>query len=74
MSLQFTWSGIDSLLAAPLVLDLVRLVAFAAARGESGLLGALAPFFKDPMGTDEQRLISQDDAMVAWLTDPRAGR
>ncbi|MCA9558297.1 MAG: inositol-3-phosphate synthase [Myxococcales bacterium] len=74
MSLQFTWTGVDSLLAAPLVLDLVRLVAFAAARGESGLLGALAPFFKDPMGTDEQRLISQDDAMVAWLKDPRAGR
>ncbi len=74
MSLQFTWSGVDSLLAAPLVLDLVRLVAFAAARGESGVLGALGPFFKDPMGTDEQRLIAQDDAMVAWLRDPEGAR
>lgn len=67
MSLQFVWSAADSLLAAPLVLDLVRLAAFAAERGESGVLGALAPFFKDPMGTDEQRLISQDDAMLRWL-------
>ncbi len=67
MSLQFVWSAADSLLAAPLVLDLVRLAAFAGARGEVGVLAALAPFFKDPMGTDEQRLISQDDGMLAWL-------
>lgn len=67
MSLQFVWSAADSLLAAPLVLDLVRLAVFAAERGESGVLDALAPFFKDPMGTDEQRLISQDEAMLRWL-------
>jgi len=32
MTLQFTWQGADSALAAPLVLDLVRLVDLAAAR------------------------------------------
>ena len=34
MSMQFTWQGNDSALAAPLVLDLARLAAFAHAQGE----------------------------------------
>jgi myo-inositol-1-phosphate synthase len=33
MTLQFTWQGSDSALAAPLVLDLIRLVDLAASRG-----------------------------------------
>ena len=66
MKLQFTWDGCDSLLAAPLVLDLARLAELALRRGESGVLTALAPFFKDPMGTDEQRLVAQDEALLAW--------
>ena len=67
MSLQFTWNGCDSILAAPLVLDLVRLADRAQRRGEVGVLTALAPFFKDPMGTAEQRLVAQDEALLAWL-------
>ncbi len=49
MSLQFTWSGCDSALAAPLVLDLARLTAAAQAAGCGGPLPALGFFFKDPM-------------------------
>ena len=41
MTLQFTWQGCDSALAAPLVLDLARLVARAHEAGEAGPLGAL---------------------------------
>jgi myo-inositol-1-phosphate synthase len=67
MSLQFTWTAADSILAAPLVIDLVRLAVFAMQRGEKGVLAALAPFFKDPMGTDEQRLVAQDEALLRWL-------
>jgi hypothetical protein len=26
----------------------------------------LASFFKDPMGTDEQRLVRQDEALLDW--------
>ncbi|MCB9545198.1 MAG: inositol-3-phosphate synthase [Myxococcales bacterium] len=70
MTMQFVWNGCDSLLAAPLVLDLVRLTAFAQGRGESGVLGALGAFFKDPMGTDEQRLVAQDEALLRWLASP----
>ncbi|MFE2757440.1 inositol-3-phosphate synthase [Actinosynnema sp. NPDC059335] len=66
MSLQFTWTGLDSALAAPLVLDLTRLVAAAHAAGESGALGALAFFFKDPLGSDEHRLAEQTRALHEW--------
>jgi myo-inositol-1-phosphate synthase len=50
MSLQFTWSGSDSALAAPLVLDLVRLADLAAERGEGGVMKHTASFFKAPLG------------------------
>jgi myo-inositol-1-phosphate synthase len=52
MSLQFTWQGCDSALAAPLVLDLARLMSLAHASGQAGPVSELAFFFKDPVGTD----------------------
>jgi myo-inositol-1-phosphate synthase len=67
MQMQFTWDGCDSLLAAPLVIDLVRLTEFAHRRGERGLVTALSSFFKDPMGTEEQRLVRQDEDLLAWM-------
>ena len=58
MSLQFTWSGSDSALAAPLVLDLVRLAELAHRRGESGEMAHTASFFKAPIagGTHDFRI------------------
>jgi len=53
MTLQFTWQGCDSLLAAPLVLDVARLALLAQRRGESGALKHLACFFKSPIGVDQ---------------------
>ena len=50
MVLQFTWQGCDSLLAAPLVLDLVRFTEREARRGGVGVMQHLASFFKSPMG------------------------
>jgi len=50
MSMQFTWSGCDSALAAPLVIDLARLAELAVRRGEGGVLQHLACYFKSPMG------------------------
>jgi myo-inositol-1-phosphate synthase len=63
MSLQFTWQGCDSALAAPLVLDLARLIAIAPTGGPVPELGF---FFKDPVGTGPADLASQFDALVAW--------
>lgn len=67
MSLQLTWQGHDSALAAPLVLDLARLTAGAHAAGERGPLGALGFFFKDPIGSDEHRLAQQERDLVTWV-------
>jgi myo-inositol-1-phosphate synthase len=69
MSLQFTWNGCDSALAAPLVLDLVRLAARARAAGEAGPLPALGFFFKDPAGTAEHDLGRQWQALTDWCTE-----
>lgn len=59
MSLQFTWQGSDSVLAAPLVLDLARLAARACECGEAGPLRYLSFFFKDPIGVDKHNLFEQ---------------
>jgi myo-inositol-1-phosphate synthase len=73
MSLQFTWQGCDSALAAPLVLDLVRLAAFARARGESGALDHLACFFKDPYGVDVHAFHEQFALLRAYAARSRKG-
>ncbi|HKI31025.1 MAG TPA: inositol-3-phosphate synthase [Gemmataceae bacterium] len=59
MMMQFTWQGCDSLLAAPLVLDLARLALLAQRRGEVGCLRHLACFFKSPMGVEEHDFFKQ---------------
>jgi myo-inositol-1-phosphate synthase len=70
MSMQFTWQGCDSALAAPLVLDLARLIARAHERGQAGAVEELGFFFKDPVATDEHRLQVQYDLLRAWAGKP----
>jgi myo-inositol-1-phosphate synthase len=59
MILQFTWQGCDSLLAAPLVIDLARLTILESAQGGRGLMRHLACFFKRPLGVDSHNLFEQ---------------
>jgi len=66
MTMQFTWQGCDSILAAPLVLDLVRLVERAQRAGETGALPWLACFFKSPLGVTEQDFGKQAALLHAW--------
>ncbi|MFM8291362.1 MAG: inositol-3-phosphate synthase [Planctomycetia bacterium] len=66
MTLQFTWQGCDSILAAPLVLDLVRLVDRAMRAGETGGLAWLACFFKSPIGVAEQDFSRQVAVLQSW--------
>lgn len=63
MTLQFTWQGCDSLLAAPLGIDLARLADFEKRRGGKGLMRHLASFFKSPEGVDEHDFFRQ----FTWL-------
>ena len=66
MTLQFTWQGCDSLLAAPLVLDLVRFTEIAKRRGQVGRMDFLASFFKSPYGLEEQGFVRQFQMLEAW--------
>ena len=67
MALQFIWQGCDSLLAAPLVLDLVRLVELASRRGETGVLHHLSSFFKSPLEVEENNFFAQFLDLQAWV-------
>ena len=66
MTMQFTWQGCDSLLAAPLVLDLVRFTERAHRNGDRGLLTFLASFFKSPLGVDEHDFVRQFQLLEGW--------
>ncbi len=66
MTLQFIWQGCDSLLAAPLVLDLVRFVELSHRRGEVGPLTHLASFFKRPIGVKEHDFFRQFSLLLQW--------
>ncbi len=67
MSLQFTWQGCDSILAAPLVLDMVRLADLALALGEAGPMRHLACYFKKPLAVEEHDLHFQFHSLVEYL-------
>jgi myo-inositol-1-phosphate synthase len=73
MTLQTTWQGCDSALAAPLVLDLARLLARAHERGLSGPLPALAFYFKDPDGGGPAALGDQYADLLAFAAALRGG-
>jgi myo-inositol-1-phosphate synthase len=66
VTLQTTWSAYDSALAAPLVIDLVRVLALADRAGLSGVVPELGCFFKDPWGSDVHAFAEQTALFVAW--------
>ena len=66
MMLQFTWQGCDSLLAAPLVLDMVRFALVSRDRGETGAMKFLGSFFKSPIGAESQAFADQTRLLEAW--------
>ncbi|MGA5554245.1 inositol-3-phosphate synthase [Streptomyces lavendulocolor] len=73
MVLQTIWQGCDSALAAPLVLDLARLVARAHEAGLSGPLPGLGFYFKDPDG-GPAALADQYAALLAFAARLRDAR
>ncbi|MEZ6188683.1 MAG: inositol-3-phosphate synthase [Planctomycetota bacterium] len=74
MTLQFTWQGADSALAAPLVLDLARLAELAQRRGLAGAQAPLACFFKQPLGSEEHDFARQMQAFAAYVQGPLSSR
>ena len=73
MQLKINFLCRDSVLAAPLVLELARTLDLARRRGEGGVVRALGWFFKAPVGPPpiEHALHRQEAALLDWLA---AGR
>jgi myo-inositol-1-phosphate synthase len=74
MSLQFTWQGCDAILAAPIVLDMIRLAEHARRRGQKGLMTWLSCFFKSPIGVDEHDLHFQFHHLLDYVGASLAGQ
>ncbi len=71
MQLKINFLCRDSILAAPLVIELARLMDFAGREGAGGVQEQLGVFFKSPMMADgaapEHGLHAQQRALVGWL-------
>ena len=74
MTLQFTWQGCDSLLAAPLVLDLARLALLAQRRGEAGVLHAPGLLLQEPDGRATSTTSSSSSRCWRTTCDARTAR
>ena len=60
----------DSILAAPLAIEIARCLDLAQQRGESGIQEQLSVFFKLPMsktGKPEQAFHKQEEMLLSWL-------
>jgi myo-inositol-1-phosphate synthase len=60
----------DSILAAPLAIEIARCLDLAAQRGEGGVQEQLSVFFKSPMvreGEAEQAFHKQEEMLEEWL-------
>jgi myo-inositol-1-phosphate synthase len=71
MTMQFTWQGCDSLLAAPLVLDLARFATVARGDKQTGPLTHLSSFFKSPLGQNNQSFADQNRLLLDWAQSRR---
>ena len=71
MQLKLNFLCRDSILAAPLVMEIARTLDLAARCGERGVQEQLGGFFKAPMTRDgevpEHALHKQEDALQSWL-------
>jgi len=72
MSMQFVWQGCDSILAAPIVLDMARLSDLAKRRGEAGPMRHLSCFFKKPLEVDQHDLHLQWHLMTDYIREVSA--
>jgi myo-inositol-1-phosphate synthase len=66
MTLQFTWQGCDSLLAAPLAIDLARLALHAHRQERRGTVAEWAAFFKSPAGCTDHDFGRQHERLLRY--------
>ena len=72
MQLKINFLCRDSILAAPLAIEIARCLDLARQRGESGIQDQLSVFFKLPMTSGakpEQAFHKQEEILLNWLND-----
>jgi myo-inositol-1-phosphate synthase len=74
MILQFIWQGCDSMLAAPLAADLVRLTDASLRRGEKGVMGHVSAFFKQPVDGDSRDFFAQSRKLEDYVRERSRAR
>jgi len=78
MQLKVNFLCRDSILAAPLVIEIARLLDCADRRGEGGVQEQFGAFFKAPMTVDgrspEHALHRQQETLAAWIGAQRPAR
>ncbi|WNV76512.1 inositol-3-phosphate synthase [Geodermatophilus sp. DSM 44513] len=78
MQIKVDFQCRDSILAAPLAIELARLTDLAQQRGQGGVQTHLGWFFKAPMtpdgGTPEHALHRQEQVLLDWLATGSTGR
>ena len=67
MQLKINFLCKDSILAAPLAIEIARCLDLAQQRNEGGIQEQLSVFFKMPMGDTEQAFHRQEAALLDWL-------
>lgn len=67
LSLRMNWRGCDSLLAAPMVLDICRLIEQGSRCGRVGLQENLGFFFKNPLGSLDVRPSVLYERLLEWV-------
>jgi myo-inositol-1-phosphate synthase len=75
MQLKVNFLCKDSILAAPLAIEIARCLDLANRRGEGGVQEQLSVFFKLPMtngNSPEQAFHKQEEMLIDWLSGPRA--
>lgn len=64
VELRLNWRGADSILAAPMIIDVLRLLQADAANESYGLQEQLGFFFKRPFGAEDQPLSARWEKLV----------
>ena len=67
MQMKIDWVGEDSILAAPLVVDLARLINYSQKKGDYGIAKYLSSFFKDPIDNNDHNFFNQIQLLINYI-------
>ena len=67
MSMKINWIGEDSILAAPLVVDIARLLWYTQEREDYGVAKHLSSFFKDPINNNDHNFNNQIQLLLDYI-------